>query len=337
MEFGEGDLEAHSISHRERIEACLSGATTDRIPVAFWRHFPVDDQSPDGLARAVLEFQNTFDFDLVKVTPSSSYCLNDWGVEDEWRGATEGTRDYVRRVIKSPEDWLRLRVLDPFKGMLGNQLSCLRMICSELNQSVPVLETIFNPLAQAKNLVGGDMLLVHIRQYPDAVHAGIKTIVESTRRFIEAASHTGIAGIFYAVQHASYRLLSEEEYQVFGRGYDLQVLESTKDLWLNMLHLHGEDIMFRLFADYPVQVINWHDRETFPGLGEAQGIYHGVVCGGLQRERTMVLGTPEQVNAEARDAILATRGKRFILGTGCVLPIITPHANIFAARRSCEA
>ena len=62
-----------------------------------------------------------------------------------------------------------------------------------------------------------------------------------------------------------------------------------------MLHLHGDNIMFELFSDYPIQVINWHDRETFPNLIEAQALFPGVLCGGLQRIQTMELGTPEQV------------------------------------------
>ena len=68
------------ITHRTRLEACLSNQPVDRPPVALWRHFPVDDQTPFGLANATLVFQKTFDFDLVKVTPSSSFCLKDWGM-----------------------------------------------------------------------------------------------------------------------------------------------------------------------------------------------------------------------------------------------------------------
>ena len=330
-------MAAHRVSHRQRIEACLGGKAPDRAPVALWRHFPVDDQTPDGLAAATLDFQQTYDFDLVKVTPASSFCLKDWGVEDAWRGATEGTRDFTRRVVELPEDWLRLTVLDPYAGHLGKQLTCLRLVCGELGAQTPVLQTIFNPLAQAKNLSGGQVLLAHLRRYPEAVHAGLRTIAESTRRFIEAACETGIAGVFYAVQHASYPLLSPQEYDLFGRAYDLQVLEPAGRLWLNMLHLHGSDVMFERFSDYPLAVINWHDRDTPPSLVEARRQFKGVLCGGLQRERTMVLGTPEQVTAEARDALLATGGERFILGTGCVLPTIAPRANIWAARRSVEA
>ena len=193
-------MEAYRITHRQRLEHCLRGELPDRTPIALWRHFPVDDQTPDGLAYAILDFQRLYDFDLVKVTPSSSYCIKDWGVEDEWRGNPEGTRQYISRVITSPEDWIRLNVLDPYKGALGDQLSCLKIINNELGPDVPVIQTIFSPLSQAKNLIGGEKLLVHLRQYPEAVIAGLKTITETTCRFIEAANNTGIAGIFYAVQ-----------------------------------------------------------------------------------------------------------------------------------------
>jgi uroporphyrinogen decarboxylase len=324
------------MNHRERLETVLAGQNPDRVPVALWRHFPVDDQEPESLADATIDYQRTFDFDLVKVTPASSFCIKDWGVDDEWRGASEGTRDYTVHCIHAPEDWRRLAVLDPQKGHLGQQLECLRRITRALGSNAPVIQTIFNPLAQAKNLVGGADLLVHLRQYPDALHTGLKVIAESTRQFIEAAKSTGIAGVFYAVQHAQYQLLSEAEYTEFGRVYDLEILQAAKALWLNMLHLHGENVLFDLLSDYPVQIINWHDQDTFPDLAGGQKRFAGVVCGGLRREQTMVTGTPAIVREEARDAIRETGGKRFILGTGCVVPITAPRANILAARKAVE-
>jgi uroporphyrinogen decarboxylase len=330
-------LAPQNLTHRERIETCLSGNILDRPPVALWRHHPVDDQTPDGLATATIEFQRTYDFDFVKVTPASSYAVKDWGALDEWRGSTEGTREYTHRVVRKPEDWEKLPVLDPRRGTLADMLTCLRQIVSALGETTPIIQTIFNPLSQAKNLAGNDTLLIHLRRYPEAVHAGLKTIAESTRRFVEACLKTGIDGIFFAVQHAQYRMLSAEEYRIFGRPYDLEVLQSAQDAWFNILHLHGDQVMFDLLMDYPVAVINWHDRDTPPSLAEAQARYRGVVCGGLKIWETMVLGTPERVEREAREAIRATAGQRFILSTGCVIPIITPRANILAARQSVEA
>jgi uroporphyrinogen decarboxylase len=326
-----------NMTHRKRLETCLAGDKPDRTPVALWRHFPVDDQTPGGLAAAALNFQQTFDFDLVKYTPASSFCLKDWGSRDEWRGAPEGTRDYTYEVIKNPDDWVKLDVLDPEKGHLGEQLESLQMLVAALGPDPPVIQTIFNPLSQAKNLVGKEKLQVHLRKYPQALLGGLKIITETTRKFVEAAMDTGIAGVFFAVQHGQYSLLSEDEYARFGRVFDLQVLQPAKDLWLNMLHIHGEDVMFDYFLDYPVQIVNWHDRETSPSLGEARRRYDGVLCGGLQRQATMVLGTRQDVIDEAQDAISQTDGLRFILGTGCVTPTIAPFGNIMAARNAVES
>ncbi len=324
------------LTHRQQLERCLAGEKTSRVPVALWRHFPVDDQTPDALAAAISHFQRLYDFDLIKVTPASSFCIKDWGVEDQWNGNFEGTRDYNKFAIQKADDWTRLKILDPRKGHLGEQLTCLQLLIREFAPHTPILQTIFSPLAQAKNLIGKDKLHLHLRQYPDALHAGLKRIAESTLRFIEEAKRLQITGIFFATQHATYNLLSEDEFLTFGKAYDLQVLQAAQDLWLNMAHIHGEDIMFDLVADYPVQILNWHDRHTPPSLAEAQKRFPGVVCGGLQRWETLTIGNPTTVTTEARQAIRQTGGRRFILGTGCVLPIIAPHANIQAARQSME-
>lgn len=323
-------------THRSRLEACLAGQKADRPPVALWRHFPVDDQSPDGLAAAAAAFQRTFDFDLIKVTPTSSFCIKDWEVEDRWAGNPEGTRDYTRRAVHQPEDWASLSPLDPLKGHLGAQLACLKLLTGEFSPHTPVIQTIFSPMSQAKNLVGPGSLLVHMRQNPELLHEGLQRITDTTIRFLEEAVKTGIDGVFYAVQHGQYGLLTSGEFDEFCRAYDLQVLEAAQGLWLNLLHLHGEAVMFDQVLDYPVQIINWHDRHTSPTLAEARQRFNGAVCGGLRQWETMLLGTPESVRAEAVDAFNQTGGERFILGTGCVLPTTAPYGNIMAARKTFE-
>ncbi|HUH98012.1 MAG TPA: uroporphyrinogen decarboxylase family protein [Anaerolineales bacterium] len=318
-------------THRERIQACLAGEMPDQTPVALWRHFPVDDQLPETLAAAQIAFQRAYDFDLVKVTPASSFCLRDWGARDEWRGNPEGTRQYSGQVVVQPQDWERLPALDPGAPHLAGQLACLRQIRAGLGPNIPMLQTVFNPLAQAKNLAGGNTLLVHIRKHPDAVLKGLQTIAQTTRRFVEAALETGIDGIFYAIQHAQASLLSEDEFRHFSRSLDLQILESAQGLWCNMLHLHGEDVYFQELSKYPVPMLNWHDRETPPSLAEAQAVFQGAVCGGLNRE-TLVFKTAQDVRQEKEDAIQQTGGRRLILSTGCVVPVIAPHGNILAAK-----
>lgn len=63
------------MSKRERLEAAFAGEQVDRPPVALWRHWLVDDQHGAELARATLEFQRCYDFDFIKVTPNSEFCI----------------------------------------------------------------------------------------------------------------------------------------------------------------------------------------------------------------------------------------------------------------------
>jgi uroporphyrinogen decarboxylase len=333
-----------SLNPRERMQACIKNdPAMDRPPVALWRHFPVDDQRPETLAAATLDFQRHYDFDLVKVTPASSFAIKDWGAEDAWEGSTEGTRRYTRHVVQKPQDWEHLPVLDPRKAPhLAGQISCLRQIRAGLGPDVPLLQTVFSPLAQAKNLAGGDVLMVHLRQYPEAVLKGLQSIAETTRRFVEAAMETGIDGIFYAVQHAQAGLMTLAEYKTFGLPFDLATAAPAASLWCNLLHLHGLNIYFDLVPDFASQfpIVNWHDRETYPSLAQAQThqaseVSPQVSCGGIS-QKTIVFGDGSQVQEEAADAIRQTGGRRLLLGTGCVVPVIAPHGNILAARQSAE-
>jgi uroporphyrinogen decarboxylase len=323
-------------THRERIQACLKGETPDRTPIALWRHFPVDDQNPDTLAASTLHFQNSYDFDIVKVTPASSFAVKDWGVEDKWMGDSEGSRRYTKRIINNPGDWEKLEVLDPTSPHLAGQLYCLRLLRKSLSLETPIIQTIFNPLSQAKNLAGNETLLAHLRESPEAVMKGLDTIAKTTTKFIEAASEIGIDGIFYAAQHAQVSMLELDEYKTFGLPYDQKVLEATKGLWCNMLHLHGKDVFFSLLRLFDFQIVNWHDRETYPSLTEAQSLFKGTLCGGL-RQDSLVFEDQTKVKEEAEDAIRQTNGKRFILGTGCVVPVIASHGNIMAAIESAHA
>jgi uroporphyrinogen decarboxylase len=235
-----------------------------------------------------------------------------------------------------PEDWRKLKSLDSKHGMLATQLRALKLVGEGLDHNeaagTPFIATIFSPLAQAKNLAGGQRLLSHLRSHPDAVMHGLETICDSVIRYVEAARSTGISGIFYATQHARYALLSPVEYQVFGRPFDEEILSAVSDLWFNMVHIHGEeDIMFDLVADYPVQCINWHDRDTGFSLANGLEQFSGAVSGGVSRW-SLLQESPDQALVEAKEALDNTGRQRLMLGVGCVIMTNTPTRNIRAIR-----
>ena len=210
------------------------------------------------------------------------------------------------------------------------------LLRSALGAGTPVLQTVFNPLSQAKHLAGDATLLAHLRTDPEAVRSGLRTITETTRLFIAALKDAGADGIFYAVQHAQTRLLSESDFEHFSRADDMSLLRAASSLWCNVLHLHGDDIHFASVCDYPANMINWHDRESGPSLEEAAGMWAGALCGGLSRGK-LVLASADDVRREAADALSNKESGRLLLSTGCVVPIIAPHGNLLAAARATSA
>jgi len=320
---------------RQRLEATIAGERVDRPPVALWRHWPGDDQDAAALAAAHLKWQADYDWDVVKVGPASSYSVVDWGVEDRWEGHIEGTRRTTRYPITAPSHWEALKPLDPNQGMLARQVEALRLVGEGLRGETPFLATVFSPLSMAKHLAGNEVVITHMRRHPDALRSGLETLTESILRFIDAARHAGIAGIYYAVQHAAYPLLSPAEFDDFGRPYDLRVLESAADLWCNMVHLHGSQVMFDRVADYPMAFLNWHDRDTGISLAEGLAQTRAAASGGVS-QWSIHRESPEGMLAEAADARAQTGNRRLMLGTGCVIMTTTPLRNIRAFREAVE-
>ncbi len=321
---------------RERIAAAIAGQPVDRVPIAFWRHWPIDDQEAESLARATLEFQRRFDFDFIKVTPSHTFCIDDYGAKHAYRGAAIGDREHLERVIQRIEDWDRIQPLDVTKGTYGRQLRCIRMVVERRDADTPVIQTLFNPIGMARYLADDEAYLVHLRREPERVERALNALTETCVRFVQAAIAEGVDGIFLSTAAASFEAMSEAEYLRFGRPYDLAVLQAVSGGWFNVLHLHGQHPMFAQVAGYPVQAINWHDRAAGHSLSEAAKLFPGALVGGVEQYRLLHFGTPAEVEAQVHDAIGQMGGRRLIVAAGCTFPLTVPEGNLLAARRAVE-
>ena len=323
------------MTKRERIKAALAGETVDRVPVAFWRHWPGDDQKPQSLAVVALDFQSRYDLDFIKVPVSSVFCVEDYGVTHTYKGSYMGDREYLERVVRRVEDWDHIHPLDIHKGSYGWHLEALRLILEQKDADTPVIFTMFNPLAMAAYLAGDETLLVHLRSEPHRVLSALEALAETSVRFVRAALAEGCDGVFLSTRFASYEMMNEDEYRRFGRPGDVAVLAAASAAgWFNVLHLHGQHPMFIPLSDYPVQAVNWHDRTAWPGLAEAGKLVKHAVMGGVEQFKTLHLGSTEEVRAEVRDAIEQMRGQRLIVTTGCTYPLGVPHSNLLAMRKA---
>ncbi len=329
------------MTKEERIRAALAGEAVDRVPVALWRHWPIDDQDAELLAERALEYQKRYDWDFIKIPPSSTFCVADYGVKHEYRALPTGLwslgeRTYTERAIRQIADWDRIEPLDIAKGTYGRILECLRIVIGRRERTVPVVQTVFNPLAMARYLAGEELFLAHLRQDPRRVERALKSLAGTCARFVSACLDEGADGIFLSTSAASYEVMSVAEYQQFGRPGDMEVLEAASRGWFNILHIHGRYPMFTELADYPVQAVNWHDRSAEPSLKEALGLFRGALIGGVEQYQVLHFGTPAEVTAQVQDAIKQVGGRRLIIAAGCTYPVTVPECNLIAVRRAVE-
>lgn len=310
-----------NMTHWERIERTIAGEQTDRPAIALWRHFPEDDLSIEKLARHTVDWQNKWEFDLVKFMPTGTYSAEAWGVATAYQGALNGARNVIEPAIAQLEDWQHIIPVDVTRGFFGRQNQALTQAAKDLRGRTPILQTVFSPLTTARKL-SSDNLYAHMRQAPDAVHQALRVITDVTIDFALRALAAGAHGIFLATQQASARLLDVEEYKTFGMRYDLEVLAALKGKSrCNMLHAHGEDIMFDVLSAYPVEIMNWHDRTAGPSLNVATDVFSGAVAGGLNEHRTLLHGSKLDITEQIDDAVAQTNGRHLIIAPGCVLPV----------------
>lgn len=320
-----------SMSHRTRLEAAFKGLPVDRPPVSFWQHFPGRDHTVDLLVAATVDFQRRFDLDLVKLMPTGMYSVLDYGVEVEPSTDDLGTTRYVTGPVKSPADLARLPVVSPEGGVLGEQVAVVKGVRAALGPDTPIIQTLFSPLATAAKLVGGTLSPPFLAD-EHALHRALNRLADDAIAFGQACLRNGADGFFFATQLAN-AAFPRDLYERFGVPYDMKVLEALRrDSWGIVLHLHGGDPDFALADRYPIDAVNWEDRDTPPSLGDALDRTIRCLVGGVGRNHPLVSSDAEAVAAQVRESIARTGGRRLIVAPGCVVPISAPERNLLALR-----
>jgi uroporphyrinogen decarboxylase len=320
------------MSRRERLQAAIRREPVDRVPYAVWRHFPTVDRSPAGLAQATLRFHERYGSDFLKITPAGGYAVEAWGCVEGDAVLPDGHRACAACAVKTPQDWDRIRALDPAsaEGYTQQIETIIRIGFDRRIGDAIVMPTVFSPLSLAHKLSGG-RLAADLREHPTRVRGALEAITETLIRFIDAALTEGVTGVFYSIQAASRSAHAEATYVEFGEPYDRQVLDSIGERsLLTIVHCHGDALMFDRLAALPGHAWNWDDRRTPPTLAEGKGRVPGAVIGGLDQWATLRDGTPEAAAAQARDAVARTEGTGLIVGPGCVLAMNTPDDNVAA-------
>jgi len=305
---------------QQRVQATIRGERPDRVPCSFWTHFPGIDLDAVKLAETTFNFYRQLDLDFVKNMSNGLFSIEDWGCICDFSEIERGgVAKVMKYAIETSDDWRALKELDINKGALGRELQSLEYLLALMKGDAPVLVTIFSPMTTAQKLCG-PAFFQHLRTSPEKVIDALQVIAMSTAQYAARAVEIGCSGVYFASQLASYDLLTQREYHEFGVRFDLQVLNSLGNTaWFNVMHVHGDNIMFNLLKDYSVHAISWHVWETAPTV-EAflSASINKCIVGGLQRFH-ITADARNEITADISRMVEITGGKRLLLAPGCVI------------------
>ena len=305
----------------ERVQAALRCEAVDRPPYSFWTHLPGIDLEPERLAQESAAFAARYDLDFVKSMPNGLYAVEDWGCVCDYGDIERGgVARVVDPAVKSPMDWTRLERLDVTRNAYGRELQHLSQLVQRAGSGVPVLATAFSPLTVANKLSNG-LSVEHAKHNPRAFHDGLEIVTEVTGAFVVAAIERGCAGVFFATQDATRSAWSEDDYREFGERYDARVLHAAASAggWFNVVHMHGDAILFDVLKDYAVSALNWHIGETPPAIAQYRN--NGgtkPIVGGLQRGH-ITQRDRSGIEADIARATEETAGRGLLLAPACVI------------------
>ena len=131
--------------------------------------------------------------------------------------------------------------------------------------------------------------------------------------------------------------MSEAEYTASVLPHVREILENLPDhWWLNIVQVGGYSPMLDVFADLPIQALNWDTRANGAALVNAKSVFSFAACGGLNEQNDLLCGTPALLTSAARDAISQSESRRFILSCNGSGYINTPISNFRAVRSIVE-
>jgi uroporphyrinogen decarboxylase len=323
---------------RERLWALVSGATPDRPPVSFWRHFYDQENDPRTLADAMIGFHKEFDWDWIKLNPRASYHLEGWGYMYEASTSPFQKPRAKHYPIAAAADWERIEPLDPNHGVLAEHLQAIRLVRAGVGND-PLLMTVFTPLSIAGDLVPDDAILErHLREAPEKVRPALEAITQTFERFAAEALNAGADGLFLATtQWASRAKLNEEEYDVWGRPFDLRILNAVREAPFNLLHVCESDSFIFELGDYPVAMFNWAFAESSnPDLLEGYERLQKPVIGGVERKYDLIEARPGELHDKISTIRQRMAGKPWGCGPDCAISAQSKKENLLAVRAALE-
>ena len=300
------------MNRKERVLAALNNRETDRPPVGFWFHFPLEESLGQLCIDAHLNYYNNIDTDIAKLM-----C--------------DGYFDYpnpVAKAVKEPEDWFRMQPLGKEHPFIREQVERAKAVKKGLPSDMLVLYNVFAPFSTIRFGTSDELVTEHLQKHPEAILYALDVIAQDNALLSELLiTEGGVDGIYYCVQGGEKNRFTAEDYRWLITPSDLKVLQHANRFSdCNMLHCCGWAGIpnhMEVWQDYPVKAVNWACFVENMDLAEGKAFFGGkCVLGGFDNRENGLLccGTREEIMAYTRQLVHQYGKPGVMLGADCTLP-----------------
>ena len=326
------------LTPRQRVLNALNGEEVDIVPVAnpnsivtremqdlVGAYFPEAHHNADAMTELALAGHTICGYDNVfPVFGAGTQEAGAMGVAIDW-GDPDNLPAILGRTWDHPD---QIRVPDDFLGRLEitTVLDSIRMLRQELGDKVAVFGKAYGPWSLAYHFFGIEPFLMDTFRDPPRVHAILNRLMEFTVVFGKAQIEAG-ADALNVCEHITADLIRPDAYSTYLLKVDQQIAaELSVPL---ILHCCGGTLdRIELFNQNGFACFNF---ESANDAFEMKSKASMALCGNINNPRTILEGTPEDVE---REVFYALDAGVDILAPECAAPVNGKLANVTAVREA---
>ena len=301
------------MTKKERIKNILNGQPVDRIPAAFWLHFPENEKFGQAAVDAHLKLAEEIDTDFIKIMNENVF----------WDGITR---------IDRLDDIKHFRPYSRKDKIFQDQMNLIRCIAERNQGDVPLVATIHGLIASTFHEIGrpklysplGYLFPLFCRERPKEMKNVFKMISESLIELVDCSMEAGTDGIFYAILGAERYFFENEEFEEFVKPYEQAVYDYIrKRTPLNVLHVCKSNIALERYSSFEPAIVNWAAMDNHLPLTEGREKYfpNSIVLGGFSNHSgVLITGTTKEISDTTQILCREMKNVPYIVGADCSLP-----------------
>lgn len=331
----------------QRVQAVLAGEIPDRLPVlpltCIWvgrqAGMTMDEMYGDATrtAAAHVDAWRRFGYDGCVVSFDTAVLAEACGAKVIKRPDAQIVVDESQPLLQDLRDVESLEVPDPATaGRMPYWLEVTRRIADQVGDEAFVMGCADQmPFSLACALRGMNNFMVDLlTEEPEVIAKVIDYCRQVHIRFASAYRQAGARAVTTGDAPAGPSLISPDQYRQFAWGAEKACIQAEQAAGVAVsLHICGNTTA--ILADMVacdsrlIEVDSMVDLAALRQLIAASG-HKTTILGNINPSEPLTFGTPAQVEAAVAEAIRQTRGRGFIIGSGCLVGRDTPAANIAA-------